>query len=167
MAQNGNKGNGEEGTGEAPAMLTGQRLQLAEALASGATVKGAAERLGVARRTAYRWSKEPAVKQFVAEAQREYMDAALRGLSRSVGPAVGALARHLAPNVTPSLQIRAAVAIVDATLKWKQAVDLEDRLAALEEALAARSQSAVGSTNGNGSGYSSWNGHNLLMARED
>jgi hypothetical protein len=130
MAQSVNRAKDDEG---ADGALTGQRLAFAELLAGGSTVKAAAEQLSLSKRTGYRWADDPAIKAAVMAAQREHMDVALRALSRSARSAVVALVRNVSATAAPSVQVRAAMAILDSLLKLRQATEIEDRIAALEE----------------------------------
>lgn len=108
-----------------------QRLAIAALIEHG-SVKGAAGAAGVSRETLYRWQKQPTF----AEALRDAESAALAGFTRNLlglgELASQALRDGLAEGEDIRIRLRAADILYSRLLAWRELVDLERRLAALE-----------------------------------
>ncbi len=112
---------------------------LAAALASGAKIVEAAEAAGVSERTAHRRLADPAFRQRVENARRDHVQHVADKLATLGDQALDTLAELLgAPRVPAAVRCRAAVAVLDQTLRWREQADVEERLAAVEEALVER-----------------------------
>jgi hypothetical protein len=96
--------------------------------------KEAADRAGVSVGTIDRWHKEREFQIMLAKAQSE----ATKSITAQVWNALNDATRTLQRNLncgTPSSEIRAASAMFDIALRLRDALDVNDRLATLEEAL--------------------------------
>ena len=112
---------------------------LATALATGSTVAEAAQRAGIAERTAYRRLKEPQTQQQIREVRAALLDRAVGKLADSMDAAVATLVRNLTA-APPSVQVRAAVALLEQGVKLRTSVELEQRVAAAETAVTQEEQ---------------------------
>lgn len=108
---------------------------LAAALAAGATIQEAAELAGVSSRTVDRRLANPEFRARVEE-----IKGGLVGniTDRLTGQALGAVEVlvELFDNSIPRIRLQSAKAILDATLKYREANQLEERIRALEQAIA-------------------------------
>src|SRR5262245_17197290 len=87
------------------------------ALLAEPTIGQAAKAAGISDKTLRRWLKEPAFSAEYRAARRQAVDHALTILRQMAGEAVETLRRNLGPSVPESVQVRAALAILDLALK--------------------------------------------------
>src|SRR5262249_6668559 len=118
--------------------LTPKQQGLLEALLKGYSVPDAARELNIPRRTAYSWVRRPEFEAELRRGMRESLDQVLRALTRSGLQAVSVLRRNMGHDVSAGTQVRAAIAILEQTVKLGEHYGIEQRLLALEEALAAQ-----------------------------
>ncbi|MHB1424906.1 MAG: hypothetical protein ACYC3I_17175 [Gemmataceae bacterium] len=104
------------------------------ALASGQTIREAAQTAGVAERTASRRMSETDFRRRVAELRREMISRAMGRLADGMGAAADRLRQLLAAN-SEAVQLGACRALLELSLKLRESVELEQRLDALEEHL--------------------------------
>ena len=102
------------------------------ALAAGATLAQAAAKAGVSERTVYRRLADPAFRQQLRALQAEMAQRAADLLLASTLQATKTLLDLLAPSTPASVRRAAARDIIELGLDLRQAVELEDRLNALE-----------------------------------
>jgi hypothetical protein len=106
------------------------------ALLSNPTIEAAAEAAGIHRRTAHRYLDEPNVRQVLGRELDDLMGQATRLTVRAMTSALATLQRiHTDPEAPTSSRVSAARAILDAGPKLREALDLADRVALLEENL--------------------------------
>jgi hypothetical protein len=110
---------------------------LALALASGLTVGAAARRAGVGERTAYRRLADAAFRARVAALRGEMVERALGRAARGMSAAADTL-RQLLKADKESVRQGAARALLELTVRLRESVELEERLAALEAQVQAR-----------------------------
>jgi transposase-like protein len=114
-----------------------QREQLIASLLGARTVEEAAQRVGLSKATALRWMKQDAFRPAFGAARRELLSATVGRLQAVSGEAVEAL-RAAVTSASPStVSVSAARAILDFAAKGVELLDLEERVAALEERFAA------------------------------
>jgi len=115
---------------------TGRNQQSAiEALARGETQSRAAKSAGVSARTIARWLDDHAFVAAVREARTAALDTALgrlHSLSLKAATTLGAL---LSPRSQPSIRLAAARAVLEASLRLRESLDFEARLADVEQKL--------------------------------
>ncbi len=104
-------------------------------LAAGKPVTEAARLAGVSERTAWRRLNDPAVRQQVRDARAALIDHTVSRLAAASMGAAATLVALLDAESEP-VRLRAAVAILEQTVKLRDSEELERRLAALEAALA-------------------------------
>ncbi len=107
------------------------------ALLSSGTILGAARAAGISEATAYRWLAQGPVKDAYAEARRELMRAAMSKLAAAITQAVDTLVACMASDIAPAVRVQASQALLNAALKAQDALELDNRLAALERQRAA------------------------------
>ena len=109
---------------------------LVAALAAGRTIRDAAREAGVSERTARRRAGDPAF----AAAVRGLRDRTLRDTAAALAAQAGATVRALAAlrdNAdSEAVRLGACRALLEATLKVREAADLEERVSALESEMA-------------------------------
>lgn len=94
-----------------PVAKTKERKQAIQLLATGATQRTTARRLGLAENTVMRWMKQPDFRDQVARARRETLEPT--DIRESLIGALGAMRQD---GVTPAWETRVAAARVLATL---------------------------------------------------
>src|SRR5262245_53783052 len=108
---------------------------LANALAAGATVKAAAEAVGLTERSVYLRLADPAFKARVVELRAKALDAVVGKLARLAGDAVDRLA-EVVRGESAALAVRAALGTLDAVCRLRTHAELEARLRELERKIA-------------------------------
>src|SRR6266536_2429950 len=101
------------------------------ALLTHATIPEAASACGVSESTLWRWLQQPDFQTRYRAARRQVVEGALANLQQATSEAATTLQRNLTCGV-PSVEIRAAVAILDQAVKAVELLDLEERVEALE-----------------------------------
>ena len=104
---------------------------LVAALTAGASVAEAAKQARISERTAYRRLAEPQTQQQIRALRAAALDRAVGQLSESLTAAVATLVRNLDAEQS-SVQVRAAVALLEQSRKLRASEELERRLAAAE-----------------------------------
>ena len=94
----------------------------------------AAAKAGISEATVARWLRDPQFKSAYKAARRAVVDSAVGRLQASAAKAVDALEKNLACG-RPSDENRAAVAILEFSLKAVEAADLGERIDELEALL--------------------------------
>lgn len=103
------------------------------ALAAGEEVAVAAATAKLSERTVYRRLADPAFRAELAALRRGMLDRAVGRLTDATTAAVETLVRNLTAE-TASVQVRAAVAVLEQVTRLRQHAELEYRLAELEAA---------------------------------
>jgi hypothetical protein len=107
---------------------------LVAALAGGQTVRDAAKTANVGETTVYRRLNDPSFRRAVADARRGLVEDAAATLARCSSGAATTLALLMSPSERPAVRLQAAKAVIELAVKTRQAVELEERVAALEAA---------------------------------
>lgn len=107
-------------------------------IVDGRTVADAAEVAGVSRRTAFRLLARPDVAERLEQLRRQTIGHAHSRLSALVDPAADALGAVLIEDSGPTARVQAARTVFSQALAFKQAGELEARIAALEAAVLPR-----------------------------
>lgn len=112
---------------------------LLDHLLAGRTITAAAREVGVGRRTAQRWVKEPTFRRAQRDAERQALGDTTRQLARLSSHAVKTLGEVMVdPAVPAAVRVRAASEVLARHIQLRSATDLDDRLLELEDAIAAR-----------------------------
>lgn len=120
-------------------MLTPREARAIEALLAGAGLDGAAAAAGVGLRTFRRWRARETFRRALSAASAAAIEDAATALAGANSVAVQVL-RDVASDVEApeAVRVAAARAILEATLRMREAVEIEHRLAALEERMTVR-----------------------------
>ena len=122
-------------TQNVPQPLHSRKLKALEALLRYPNLTQAAEAAGVDRVTLYRWAKEPAFQNLMAEAHAKAQSEAFAILQVAAEPAAAFLLSTMRDPAAPALtRIRAAEAVLDHGLSSSRR-STEKRLAALDQSL--------------------------------
>src|SRR4051812_45047408 len=109
------------------------------ALLTEPTVEAAARTADVAPATLWRWSRQPEFRTKLRDARRAVLEGAIGRLQQAATEAVSTLQRNLSCG-TPSVEVRAATAILDQAVKAVELFDVIERVEQLETRLAARAE---------------------------
>src|SRR4051812_19900031 len=104
---------------------------LLQALACGATVDTAARQTGLSKRTIYRRLADPKFGRQVQELSADMVRRTARMLTAAGGESVKTLLELQKPNQPAATRMGAAKAVLDSGPKLREAVELEERIAAL------------------------------------
>jgi transposase len=107
------------------------------ALLSEPSIEAAAKTADVSDVTIWRWMKQPAFRVKLRDARRAVVEGAIGRLQQTATEAVETLRRNLTCG-TPSVEVRAATAILDQATRAVELFDVVERLEQLEARLAAR-----------------------------
>ena len=114
-------------------------LPLIAALAGGATVQDAAKRASVSERTAHRRLEDADFRRRVDETRAEVLNGAVGRLADASTGAADTL-RALLSADSETVRLGACRAILELGTKLRESLDLEQRIAVLEEQIAAGEQ---------------------------
>jgi hypothetical protein len=103
------------------------------ALACGATVETAARQAGLHERTVYRRLKHPDFQRKLRDVRSDMLARTSAALSAAATEAVRTLLDLQKPGVQAAVRLGAARAILEIGLKLRETVELEARIAALED----------------------------------
>ncbi len=118
---------------------TARQEEAVLALLETPTIAAAAHKIGVNESTLRRWRAEPEFQQALDETRREAYSEALHRMRASADKAVDALLKVLEDDDSkPSEQISAARVVLSHAHRAEDALNVRQRLAALEAALEAR-----------------------------
>jgi len=122
-----------------------ERLRAAavEALLRSGSVREAAEAIGVAPSTLLRWLQDPDFRAAFEAARERALEHAIAQLQAATAEAVQALRRNLGCG-NPSVEVRAATAVLDAALKVAEHFELRQRVARIEQLLDRLEKGGVG-----------------------
>jgi hypothetical protein len=101
------------------------------ALLSEGTLAGAAAKVGVHVKTLTRWLADPAFARKYRAARRQVVEAAVGVLQAATAEAVATLRAALTSD-RPGDRIKAALGIIDRSVRGVEIMDLLDRVEALE-----------------------------------
>ena len=103
------------------------------------TVPEAARAAGVSEATLFRWLQQPDFQGHYRAARQRVVEGAIASLQQAAGEAVQTLRRNLACGA-PSVEVRAALGILDQAIKATELIDLEERIQTLEAQLESRQE---------------------------
>ena len=110
------------------------------ALLTEPTVEAGAAKAGVSYRTLKSWLALPDFQAAYRRARRELMESTITRLQAATGEVVEMLKSVAKNGAKDGDRIRAGIALLDHAFKGTEILDLEERLSAVEEALAKRDQ---------------------------
>jgi hypothetical protein len=119
-----------------PAKLSAKQLKAIEALLTEPSTTAAAAAAGVSPATLFRWLNDPVFDQAYKAARTRLLESTLTRLQSVSADAVQTLHTTLTdPLAQAPARVSAARAILEFSLKAREQLELQDRLAALEKAL--------------------------------
>ena len=110
-----------------------QRLAL-PVIAGEPTIEGAAEKIGVTRKTIYEWLKQDSFKLALEEARKEYVESGFRTMRLATKRAADKIVKHL-DCTDEKVSLRAAEDIIEFAKEFISLEDHERRIKELEERL--------------------------------
>jgi hypothetical protein len=117
-----------------PGHLSARQEKAIAALLTEPTIAAAAKKAGIGEATLYRWlAEDEHFENAYRAARRSAVEGAIGGLQRASEGAVSALERNLTCGL-PSVEVRAAVSILDYSLRGIDRYDILERLETLEKA---------------------------------
>jgi len=120
--------------------LTPKQHALIAALVGSSTVIEACRAAHVAERTGRRWLTMPAFQRVLRTAQAAIFQESIVKLLRLVDPAIDALERNMRADadIPPGVQVRAALGSLEQATAHARLVELDAKIAALEQVIAER-----------------------------
>ena len=115
-----------------------QKSQLAIAIASGTSVTKWAKLNNVPLRTAYRWARDPDVRDKVDKCRRHALDRAIGTFSRRVNWAARGITKLADAATSESVRLAAFRTIFSNMMSVSEFAELQDRMTQLEEQLDER-----------------------------
>jgi beta-lactamase class A len=109
--------------------------KLLMALACGATVESAARQAGVSESTAHRRMEDAAFRQQWQALRADMMQRTAGAMTAASTESVRTLLELQKPSAPPAVRLGAARSVLELGIKLREAVDLEERLSALEQQL--------------------------------
>jgi len=116
-------------------VITVKQQKAITALLSERTTRDAAKAAGVSEKTLYQWLNEPAFRAALREAEKSILDDVTRRLSAGASLALDTLKKLVQSARHESTKLRASVAWLELSLKYRDMHDIEERLTALEAAI--------------------------------
>ena len=107
------------------------REQAILALLAHPTIGEAAAACGVGDVTLWRWLQQPDFAERYRAARRQVVEGAIANLQQAATEAAATLRRNLTCGVA-SVEVRAALAVLEQAIKGAELLDLAERVAALE-----------------------------------
>ena len=121
---------------DSPDKLTPRQQRFVNAMTTAVGIKAAAALAGISERTAHRFMAEPTVKAALTTTQARALEDLSRGLVRLGEKATATLEAAMDnPDATDAARIRAADIVLARLLQLRELVDLEARVADLEQRL--------------------------------
>jgi hypothetical protein len=113
--------------------LTPNQQKGVEALLSARDTRSASKATGIAERTFYRWKNDPAFCLALKAAETDALGNVTRRLATAANSALDLLLLVLGDKTAPqSVRVNAARIVLENTLKMREMLSLEERIAALE-----------------------------------
>jgi HEAT repeat protein len=116
------------------ATLNAKQEQVAVLLASGCSIKGAAEKAEAGERTVHTWLEDPTFRDRVTALRAAIVERAVGCLASASTKAAVTLAKLL-DDEDPSIRLRAATAILTSMSKLRDHTEMEARMVELEQQL--------------------------------
>lgn len=116
---------------QSPATWNAKQERLAFLIASGRGIKAAASEVEIGERTAHTWLDHPGFRYLISDLRNRMLDEAVGQLVESMNKAVLTLVGLLDAEAD-SIRLRAALGILESTIRLREHTDFEHRIAALE-----------------------------------
>ena len=106
-------------------------------LAAGWAIKATAAEIGAGERTVHDWLGKPEYRAYIADLRDRMLSQSVGRLSDASTEAVETL-RSLLADESPSVRLRASVAILDGLIRYREFSELAEHVAQLEARVAER-----------------------------
>jgi hypothetical protein len=116
-------------------VITVKQQKAIAALLSERTTRDAAKAAGVNEKTLYTWLNEPNFRAALREAEKDILDNVTRRLSAGQSLALDTLENLVKSARHESTKLRASLAWLEMSLKFRDMQDIDERLTALEAAI--------------------------------
>jgi transposase len=116
-------------------VITVKQQKAIAALLSERTIRDAAKTAGVNEKTLYTWLNEKDFRAALRSAEKDILDGVTRRLSAGQTLALDTLEKLVKSARHESTKLRASVAWLEMSLKFRDMQDIEERLTALEAAI--------------------------------
>ena len=120
--------------GPQAAKLDRKKQAAISALLMHPTIEKAAGAVGISPVTLWRWLQIPEFSDAYQRARDEVLTQSLSLLHKATGGAIAALVRNLKCGI-PSVEVRAAIGVLDQTFKARELLETEARLQQIEKVL--------------------------------
>jgi hypothetical protein len=100
-------------------------------IAAGRSIKAAALEAKCGERTVHGWLEDHRYRSLIGELRHRLLDEAVGALTEATNEAVSTL-KELLDDKQPNVRLRAALGILDAVVRLREHVELEQRIATLE-----------------------------------
>ena len=114
--------------------LSARQLLALPIIAGESSIEGAAEKIGVTRKTIYEWLKQDFFKRALEEARKEYVESGFRTLRLAAKQAADKIIKHL-DCADEKVSLRAAEDIIEFAKEFISLEDHERRIKELEDRL--------------------------------
>jgi transposase-like protein len=116
--------------------LSSKKYKAVTLLVSGKSQRDTAKELGINEKTLYRWLEETDFYLALREKQERVIREAERLLGSAISTAVKKLVSIIEdPETSPSVQVSSCRILLDSALKYRQNLEIEDRISRLESLL--------------------------------
>jgi len=116
-------------------VITVRQQKAVTALLTERTARDAAKKAGVAEKTLYTWLADPAFRSALRDAEKTILDEVTRRLSAGGRLALDTLQKLVTSARHESTKLRASMAWLELSLKYRDMKDIDERLTALEAAI--------------------------------
>lgn len=114
--------------------ICSRKLKGVTALLNYSTVEAAAQSIGVGERTMYRWLEDPQFVEELHKSQEELLHLSSRRLVHLSNKAIDVIGEILQnPDASDSNRLRAIKIVFDQILKLRSLLEVEERIANIEE----------------------------------
>jgi hypothetical protein len=117
--------------------LTSRQLRLIPYLAAARSIEAGCREAGISDVTYYDYNKNPVFREALEEARNSLVQDSMNMLKGHVGRAVQELA-NLLDAASPETRRKAAVDLIAIFMKWKESVEITDRLESVERIILER-----------------------------
>jgi hypothetical protein len=118
------------------------------ALACGATMDAAAQKAGVSKATVKRRMQDPEFRRQLQEVRSDMVKRAAGTLTAASTEAIKTLLSLQQATIQNAVRLGAARSILEIGIKMREVADMDERLTALEQQMAANNQSQRGRATG-------------------
>jgi hypothetical protein len=117
--------------------LSDRQKRLIPYLAAAKSIEAGCREAGISDVTFYKWNQSPSFRQALQDARDGLVRESMETLKSHIGKAVQELA-NLLDAKSPETRRRASVDLINVYMKWRDSVELADRLESIETVIMER-----------------------------